>query len=161
MAGEWAKLSREAKDRNNARRRSRYRKHIEREHAVARRYREANIERERARKRRNYRELKARVLAAEPKGISCTEALHRNPVFVAANGAVPRSYPTYVRDDIVSEIVLAVLEKRVALDEVERCAAEFIRGYWRQFSQYREKSLDAPVPGRTRQTYHDIIEVTL
>src|SRR5690606_311875 len=73
-------------------------------------------------------------------------ALNANALYAAANGAVPRSLPPHARDDIVSEIVLAVLDGALAMEDINKAAARFVSSYWKA-RQLFTLSLDAPIAG--------------
>jgi hypothetical protein len=99
--------------------------------------------RERARKQRNYAEQLARKQANDGKFL-----------FAAANAVVPKSYPAHVRDDVISEIVIAVLEDKITVKDIGKEAPGFMRAYWREYSHYGRVSLDAVIPG-SKTSYHD------
>ena len=101
-----------------------------------------------------------RLVAAE---LARQRALKRrrvtiDPICTAAEDAIPRSYPRDVRDDIKSEIVLAVLEGRVKLDQIAKQAKRFITGYWRGRPDYHAQSFDARIGANGgRLSLHEII----
>lgn len=86
---------------------------------------------------RRYRAaLKATIQSAANPDEVRMAALERNEIFAAAARAVPRGMPSWKRDDIIGDIVLAVLEGTIAADEIATRAKEFIRAFNRQFSEY-------------------------
>ena len=63
-----------------------------------------------------------------------------------------------MRDDIKSEIVLAVLEGRVKLDQIAKQAKRFITAYWRGRPDYHAQSFDARIGANGgRLSLHEII----
>jgi hypothetical protein len=63
----------------------------------------------------------------------------------AVREAVPASYPRDVRDDISSEMILAVAERRLQRDRIKEAVQSFIRSYWQRNPRMGFVSLDAPV----------------
>lgn len=66
------------------------------------------------------------------------------PCYAAAKAAVPAGLPRDVRMDVVSTIVLAVLEGELAEVDIPAKAPLYVRAYWRD--NPRPLSLDAPMP---------------
>lgn len=66
------------------------------------------------------------------------------PCYAAAKAAIPTGLPRDVRMDMVSTIVLAVLEGELAEADIRTKAPLYIRAYWRD--NPRPLSLDAPMP---------------
>lgn len=106
------------------------------------------------------------VRAAKPKptvlpavGTVLPRVLMGNALYAEAFKAVPRALPVYARDDIISEIVLAVLEGRLAEADIAKQAKSHVTSYWREYSHYTTVSLDKPnqygVPLVERITYED------
>jgi hypothetical protein len=63
----------------------------------------------------------------------------------AVREAVPASYPRDVRDDIASEMILAVAERRLRRDRIREAVPSFVRSYWQRNPRMGIVSLDAPV----------------
>lgn len=68
--------------------------------------------------------------------------LCENAMFAAINKAVSRSLPDYIRDDVIQDMIVAVLEARLAVEDIGRRASEFVKDHFRRFSLYEFKSLD-------------------
>lgn len=64
--------------------------------------------------------------------------LNRNEIFAAASKAISSRIPTWRRDDIISDIVLAVLEGSLAHGEIALKAKEFVRAYNRKFDDHMQ-----------------------
>lgn len=64
-------------------------------------------------------------------------------LYETANKAVPRTLPRWVRDDIISELVLAVLSSELAFDKIASQAGKYVTKYWRDFGYAKDISLDA------------------
>ncbi len=114
-------------------------------------YREKNREELRRKERERYAARMAnmaKVAEAFPAfGEMRTRELMKIDVYAAARRALPRGLPEFVRDDVITEIVLAHLEGSLTLSEVPARASEFLRAYRRDFDQLKTVSLDAPIPG--------------
>jgi hypothetical protein len=82
--------------------------------------------------------------------------LHADAIYAAAHRAVPRHLPPHVRDDVISEIFLAVLENRIDVDQIGAEASLFIKEYWRAFGGFNTLSLDAKI-GDGETTYLDML----
>lgn len=77
-------------------------------------------------------------------------------IYALARKSLPQGLPAFIRDDVVTDIVLANLEGTLALDEVPTKAKEFLTAHYRMFDQWKKVSLDAPVPGTDgKVTYLD------
>lgn len=69
-------------------------------------------------------------------------ALLANEYYAAAHQAVPANLPGWLRDDVISEVVLAVLEGRIDPKDAAAEAKAALRRHRAAF--YREVSLNAP-----------------
>lgn len=103
------------------------------------------------RARRSGRDIDTRP----PIGEELKRILGQNALYVAASAAVPAHYPQHVRDDVIGEIVLAVLEGFIDENEIAARAKDFVSSYWRQRDLWQTLSLDAPIPGHDKGTYID------
>lgn len=83
--------------------------------------------------------------------------LLESEVYAAADKAVGRGYPPDVREDLVSEIMLAILDGSVALGDVKSAAPRIISAYWRGRDTYRCESMDAFVFDGRKGTLHELI----
>lgn len=70
-------------------------------------------------------------------------ALHGNKLYSAASAAVPRRFPRDVRDDVISSLVLAVLERQITVAEIPAKAASFITAHYRDRDFHKAVSIDA------------------
>jgi len=129
---------------------------------VRRRWREKNLEHIREYKRlyradnrektleykRLYRAKQARIKASlAPSGESLKTALLQNELYAEASRHVPARLPDFIRDDIVSDIVIAVLDGEFAVTDIALKATAVMAAYWRQFGDQRLVSLDAELTG--------------
>lgn len=98
-----------------------------------------------------YREYNAHRRAGRTAGEALADTLgmhlSQNAIYAAASAAVHRGMPPDVRDDILSMIVLAVLEGEFPVEEIAAQAKKFISAHYRQFSKFSTVSIDAVVPG--------------
>lgn len=81
--------------------------------------------------------------------IASTEArnsrLLQNELYSAAWAAVPAGLPQHVRDDVISEIVLAVLMEEIRLDQIKASAPKFMAQHYKMHpAKFGPISLDAP-----------------
>lgn len=76
-------------------------------------------------------------------GPSFAERLTGNALFGAIAAHVPTQLPPDIRDDVMMEITLAVLENRVDLAEVKLTVRKFISAHFKA-RQWHTLSLDAP-----------------
>lgn len=88
-----------------------------------------------------------RAERAIPIGERFRTALTQNDIYAAINRAVPLRLPAHVRDDVLGEMVLAVLEGELDLDAVPAKAREYLRRYDRASERWKLVSLDAPIAG--------------
>ncbi len=113
-----------------------YQENKERVDAHKREYRARNPDKVREWERR--REARDR-LRREPSvkirsvSVSATEANHQlmqqNKAFAAASQYVPRNLPQDMRDDIISDIVVACLEVKIRVEDVKKNVPRFIRAH--------------------------------
>ncbi|MAY30742.1 MAG: hypothetical protein CL627_16345 [Aurantimonas sp.] len=81
-----------------------------------------------------------------------------DPIYAAAEKAVPRTYPKEVRDDVISSIFLAVIEGEINARDIPTKAKQFVSAYWRGRPEFHALSFDAPVgDSGGRLTLHDVI----
>lgn len=80
-------------------------------------------------------------------GEALQAALNKNDLYATARASVPSYYPRHTRDDIISSIVLAVLEGDFTLAEIPNYAKKFISAYYKEADYYRTRSIDATIPG--------------
>jgi hypothetical protein len=66
-------------------------------------------------------------------------------LYARVNGAVPSRMDPEARDDVISDIVEAVLAGRLAEDQITARCAEFVAAHNRMFSRFNAVSLDAPI----------------
>jgi len=97
---------------------------------------------------RHWREKKKRLcsyLSTTGKGF--TVALLQNDIYAEASRHVPAGFPTFARDDIVADIVLAVLERKYDRRDIAIRAKDHVKSYWREYGDRRFFSLDGVIPG--------------
>lgn len=73
--------------------------------------------------------------------------LLENQLYAAAADAVPRGLPPHLRDEVISDIVLAVLEGEITFAEIRPSAREYLTRHRRLFGDHGTVSLDATIPG--------------
>lgn len=84
-------------------------------------------------------------------------ALAANALYATVSAVIPRGMPRHVRDDVISSIVLAVLEGELSQDDIRANAKRYITAYYREYDQFRCVSLDALIPGTDNLRYADIL----
>jgi len=125
-------------------------------------YTEANRDKARARELRYYTRNKVRLLAkwkAEYKRRISKKSIRVNPdaAYKLVMQAVPRALPKHMRDDIVANMLLAVLEGNILIDNVAKEAKKFLTAYNREYDTFKTKSLDAPIAGTDGMTMLDTL----
>lgn len=60
---------------------------------------------------------------------------------------LPAGAPRFIRDDVAGEMLLAVLEGKLLVENIARSVGEFTKKYNRQFDTFKTISLDAPIAG--------------
>lgn len=85
-----------------------------------------------------------------------SRALSQNEVWAAVNGAVSRGLPSFIRDDVVSEMVADVLEGQLDMREVRSAAGGYVAAYHREASTWSSRSFDAELGADGGRTLHDI-----
>lgn len=117
-------------------------------------------EQQRARKRAfdaKYRNaLRALKASKAHSGEVRMRQLRADPIYAAAHAALSPSMTEHHRADIVSDIIMAVLEGQVALADVPKLARSFITAHHRRAETYSTASLDAPI-GDCKVTMHNFI----
>jgi hypothetical protein len=105
-------------------------------YATNRAYKKANRAKMNEYNRRYYHKMaKIKAMLESPHGEEIrVKVLGQNEIFAAANKAVPRGLPAWKRDDIISDIVLAVLEGQIAVDDIRAKSKDFIKEHNRMFS---------------------------
>lgn len=111
-------------------------------------------ERKRVAKRRDLAAIKRRKRCAS-QAFCEKPSLSENELFRRIQAAVPRWLPQFVRDDVISEIVLAVLEGTVLVDQIQQHAKKCLHAHNRMFDQFGTVSLDEEIPGTDGLTYGD------
>ena len=84
-------------------------------------------------------------------------ALAFNAAWAAADAAVPTRLPPHVRDDVISEMVVAQLAGELAASECRRRAPEYVKAYNRMFDSFKTVSLDAPMHGNDDLSLIDVL----
>jgi hypothetical protein len=157
----WARIKWETnRDERRAEWRNIRKRKIERKREQERALYWADPEKHRRKARDSYRRHHEKRLAsfrayyAKKKSIS---NVRHNPdeVYRRVVAAIPKTLPRFARDDIASELCLAVLEGKLLVDNIEKEVAGFMRSYNREYDTFKTVSLDAPVPGRDGETYMD------
>lgn len=101
---------------------------------------------DRIREYERQRAYKRRWLVQAGSSASLHQRLTANEIFTAANCAVSSSLPAYIRDDVISEMVLAILEGRLIPKDAKARVGEFLTAYYRLHPvKFGPISLDEPV----------------
>ncbi len=99
---------------------------------------------------RLYREALAayrEVAVFEPIGTGFRRKLLQNEIVAAVSAALPRYLEPDMRDEVMQNMVLAVLEGSLSIDDTVGSAGKYIGMYRRQYGRYGTVSLDAPLSG--------------
>ncbi|AZO23883.1 hypothetical protein EJ070_26505 [Mesorhizobium sp. M1E.F.Ca.ET.045.02.1.1] len=113
------------------------------------RYRRENREKLLAYNRRYYLEVhRERLLAKRLRLISVSTANHSpEGLMRAVNAAISPALPRFIKDEIAGEMMLAVLEGTLLLDQIRAKVQEYLRRYNRDYDTFKVLSLDAPIAG--------------
>jgi len=87
---------------------------------------------------------RVRRLPPEPLGTELRKQLSSNDIYSAVNAAVSYGVPRHIRDDVISSMVLAVLEGELQIGDVKAKARSYMSAYHRAAETYRTVSADAP-----------------
>lgn len=103
-------------------------------------------------KRAKSRKIRARIaprfrLAPEA---ALNAALLKDTLYAAASAAVPKRFDPDVRNDIIAEMVLAVLEKEIEISDLAAKAPEFTTRYMRMYGRKHEVSMNSASTDGTR-----------
>ncbi len=100
---------------------------------------------------RRAKEALRRAGPGERAGLGVKRAMLQNEIVAAVSAALPRSLPPHVRDDVMSDMVLAVLDGSLAMSAIAGSARAFLNKHRQECGAYREISLDSPIrPGDPR-----------
>lgn len=84
-------------------------------------------------------------------------ALLRDPFFAAAYAAMPRTLDPDIKNDVVADIVLAVLSGAIHVSEIATQAQNYIRDHNRRFARADVSSLDVRVGRNEREALSEIL----
>jgi hypothetical protein len=73
------------------------------------------------------------------------QRLQEREFLATVREAIPSGLPRDVRDDIASDMILAVAERRLQRDKIRKAVASFVRSYWQRNPRMGFVSLDAPI----------------
>ncbi len=77
-------------------------------------------------------------------------------VYPRAMAAPPSGLPRFIRDDVVNNLCLAILEGQINVNDKAAQAKVFLRAYNREYDTFQTVSLDVQIPG-TKTTYLDAL----
>ncbi len=113
----------------------------------------ATIRAWRGRNRERIRKVKAAWRAR--KAAQTEIKLSPEKVYLLLHRAVPRALPRHVRDDVIAELCLSILEGKLALKHLEDGVRKHLTAYNREYDTFKTLSLDAKIPGMDGMTYLD------
>jgi hypothetical protein len=91
--------------------------------------------------------------------MSAAQLALKDPIFGRIARAVPRGVDPMLRDDIMSDVYLAIREGRVHPREIEQVAKQFISAAFAAFSnRWGAISLDATIGDGSTATFLDALE---
>lgn len=140
---------------------------IERRRAIrqkaAKKWREANRDRYNAARQRRRAANAQQAKAKRTKQIARVPGelfqlqLAANEVWQIANANIPNRLPIDVRDDVISEICVAVYSGSLAIAEIPIRAKAFVSEHYRNRQFHGTVSLNVPLPGGDGATMIDLI----
>jgi hypothetical protein len=84
-----------------------------------------------------------------------TAALLKNDLYAVVEAAVPASLSPQARADVISDLVLAVLEGELEIGAIASAVKEYTKRHWRMFGTFGTVSLDAKLGPDSRETIGD------
>lgn len=91
-------------------------------------------------------------------GFELQRSLSQNELYAAVDRAVSRALPPHLRDEIRSEMIVAVLEGDLAEHEItSQVARDFVTAYHRNAGTWAVRSMDAPSHHGEGRTLHETI----
>lgn len=75
------------------------------------------------------------------------KVLLENAIYAAADGCISHGLPSFARNDVISMIVLAVIENEITIEQIPAAARGFVSKYYKDFGAFGPSSLDAFIPG--------------
>lgn len=72
-----------------------------------------------------------------------TRELMKIEIYAAAKKALPTKLPSFIRDDVITDIVLAYLENEIQIEDVTVKARQYLAAYYRMFDQWKTTPLEA------------------
>lgn len=107
----------------------------EKERAYQRDYYWRTIDKQRARHKRRYaQERSIKKITLSP-----------DEVFKLVNKAVSRAIPRFVRDDVMADMCLAILEGKLFIENIGKEAAKFLAAHNRAFDHFKTISVDTVI----------------
>lgn len=98
-----------------------------------------------------------RGLGSNDVGAALKRALSKNELYAAVDRVIGRGLDAYVRDEIRSEMILAVLEGEITEAEItSQTARAFVAAHNRSAGAWLTRSMDASLYG-DRRTLHDVL----
>jgi len=84
--------------------------------------------------------------------------MHAKPdtIMGAISKAVPQTLPQHVRDDLIGNLCLAVLEGKLLIENIKAEAGKYLKAFNRESETFKTLSLDAEISG-TKTRYIDNI----
>lgn len=71
--------------------------------------------------------------------------LRKSEIYAVAERAVSKHFDSFDRDDVISEMVLAILDGELSINEAQQSGSEFARRFFRPQKRSLYRSLDEPV----------------
>ena len=90
----------------------------------------------------------AKTAPAKTPAEARNRTLRRDELFSLVMAAVPKNLPDFIRDDVVTDIIVAVLERKISVENINVEARKFVTSYHREAGTYKTISLDATMAGR-------------
>ncbi len=117
--------------------------------------------RRRRSKDRSFRDRLSSVLGAQGNIVErrsdLRAQLSQNELWSAANAAVARGLPSFVRDDVISEMIADAVEGYLDPADFKAAAREYAADLMRGDGGGRQRSLDADVFGEGGRSLHDLV----
>lgn len=100
---------------------------------------------------------RAKIKQPEPDQVTIGQRLRSCDLYARVDTLISRWLPPDVREDVVSDLILAILEGNVDENPSPAQARAFVTAHYRRFDRFRVRSLDDFVPGSEKCRFVDLV----
>lgn len=85
---------------------------------------------------------RSEVVERLPLGEGLKNTLMTDALYVVVNNAVPKTYDNDTRDDIITDIIIDVLDNKLKVEDITANVKRYVTAYWRGRDTHRTVSFD-------------------